>query len=45
MIQSGQCLQLILEGLECSLQISWLHKALKLSWDGLNTPVRAGYLL
>ena len=35
----------MLEGLECSLHSVLLHKALQLSLDGLNIPLRAGCLL
>ena len=35
----------MLEGLECNLHGVLLHKALQLSLDGLNVPLRAGCLL
>ena len=35
----------MLKGLECSLHSVLLNKALQLTLDGLNIPLRAGYLI
>ena len=44
-IKVGEHLQLMLEGLECTLHSVLLHKALQLSLAGLNVSLRAGCLL